>query len=400
MDRQGVRGLRRQPGYPAFVGAATLARTSDEMFSVGVVLLVLERTGSPGLAGAAIAATTLPSILTAPLFGALLDVSGRRRALMALNQVVIAAALLVLVATIGNAPDWTIPAITLVAGLTYPISFGGFTSLIPWIVPPHLLPPANALETSSFNLALVIGPALAGILAATFGPEWALIVEAGLALAALVLLIPLPDVDGVSSEEPRRFAHVVVDGLRTMVSIRELRGVVGAAGLASIGYGLLTVAFPLYAVDHLGAERTDAGFLWAAFAVGSTLGAVSMVRLQRVFEPWWIVIAGLPVFGALVLLWQLPTSLVGMLLLVGVAAVADGPVLASIFGSYQRVVPEDLRGQVFTTAEGIQVGAFSIGAALAGFAVGALGSAGTLAAVAVFQFAGGAVGWALMRLKP
>ena len=79
MDREGVRGLRAQPGYPAFVGAATLARTSDEMFSVGVVLLVLERTGSPGLAGAAIAATTLPSILTAPLFGALLDVSGRWR---------------------------------------------------------------------------------------------------------------------------------------------------------------------------------------------------------------------------------------------------------------------------------------------------------------------------------
>ena len=400
MDRQGVRGLRRQPGYPAFVAAATLARTSDEMFSVGVVLLVLERTGSPGLAGAAIGAATLPSILTAPVFGALLDVSGRRRALMALNQVVIAAALLVLVATIGNAPDWTIPVITMVAGFTYPISFGGFTSLIPWIVPPHLLPPANALETSSFNLALVIGPALAGILAATFGPEWALIVEAGLALAALVLLIPLPDVDGVSSEEPRRFVHVVVDGLRTMVRIRELRGVVGAAGLASIGYGLLTVAFPLYAVDHLGAESTDAGFLWAAFAVGSTVGAVSMVRLQRVFDPWWIVIAGLPVFGALVLLWQLPGSLLGMLVLVGVAAVADGPVLAAIFASYQRVVPEDLRGQVFTTAEGIQVGAFSLGAALAGFAVGALGSAGTLAAVAAFQFAGGALGWALMRLRP
>jgi len=79
VDRESVRGLRARPGYPAFVGAATLARTSDEMFSVGVVLLVLEETGSPGLAGAAIGAATLPSILTSPLFGALLDVSGRRR---------------------------------------------------------------------------------------------------------------------------------------------------------------------------------------------------------------------------------------------------------------------------------------------------------------------------------
>ena len=55
-------------------------------------------------------------------------------------------------------------------GLTYPLSFGGFTSLIPAIVPDELLPPANALETSSFNAALVIGPALAGTLSAAVGP--------------------------------------------------------------------------------------------------------------------------------------------------------------------------------------------------------------------------------------
>ena len=149
----------------------------------------------------------------------------------------------------------------------------------------------------------MIGPALAGILAATFGPEWALIAEAGLALGALVLLMPLPDVDAWREEpDKRRVVHVVAEGLRTLVGIAKLRAVVGAC---AIGYGMLTVAFPLFAVDHLGAERTDAGFLWAAFAVGSTIGAVSLVRLQRIFAPWWIVIAGLPVFGALVLLWQL-----------------------------------------------------------------------------------------------
>ena len=56
------------------------------------------------------------------------------------------------------------------AGLTYPLSFGGFTSFIPAIVPDDLLPPANALETTSFNSALVVGPALAGTLSGAFGP--------------------------------------------------------------------------------------------------------------------------------------------------------------------------------------------------------------------------------------
>ena len=48
MDRDSLRRLRAQPGYLTFVSAATLARVSDEMFSVGVVLLVLDRTGSAG----------------------------------------------------------------------------------------------------------------------------------------------------------------------------------------------------------------------------------------------------------------------------------------------------------------------------------------------------------------
>lgn len=48
---EGFRRLAGEPGYLRFLGAATFARIADEMFSVGVVLLVLERTGSAALAG-------------------------------------------------------------------------------------------------------------------------------------------------------------------------------------------------------------------------------------------------------------------------------------------------------------------------------------------------------------
>ena len=67
-------------------------------------------------------------------------------------------------------PNWVIPLVVVPAGITYPLSFGGFTSMIPALVPGELLPPANALETTSFNAALVIGPALAGTLSAVVAP--------------------------------------------------------------------------------------------------------------------------------------------------------------------------------------------------------------------------------------
>lgn len=51
------------------------------------------------------------------------------------------------------------------------------------------------MEASSFNAALVVGPALAGTLAAAVGPATSLLVEAALALVALVLIVRIPGLD-------------------------------------------------------------------------------------------------------------------------------------------------------------------------------------------------------------
>jgi MFS family permease len=399
MDRDSLRGLRAQPGYLSFLSAATLARVSDEMFSVGVVLLVLDRTDSPGLAGAAVAALTLPSLVSGPLLGAWLDLTGRRRTLMVIDQLVIAAVLVALVLLVGHAPAWVIPLVVLPAGVTYPLSFGGFTSMIPAIVPGELLPPANAVETTSFNAALVVGPALAGTLSAVVGTTAPLLVEAGLALAALALIVRIPGLDSPPERADKRTLwSIAADGLRQIVVVPQLRGVTAAAAIGLGGLGLLTVAFPLFAVDHLGVERSAAGYMWAAFAVGSTLGALSLVRIQRRFPPERIVLTGYAIFGVLMLSWPLAGSLPVLLCLVALAALVDGPALAAQFAVRQQYVPPSLYGQVFTTAVGLKVGSFATGAALAGVVATELGSAEALVVAASLQITGAVVGVTLMRL--
>jgi predicted MFS family arabinose efflux permease len=398
MDRDSLRRLRAQPGYLRFVSAATLARISDEMFGVGVVLLVLDRTGDEALAGAAVAAVTLPSLVTGPLLGAWLDLTGRRRVLMVIDQIVIASVLLALVALVGHAPAWAIVLVVLPAGLTYPLSFGGFTSMIPSLVPGELLPPANALETTSFNSALVVGPALAGTLSATIGPAAPLFVEAALALAALALIVRIPKLDQRPERSGDTLLGIAAQGLRQIVSVPQLRGVTAAAALGLGGLGLLTVAFPLFAVDHLGVEESASGYMWAAFAVGSTFGALTLVRLQRRFPPERIVLTGYALFGLLMLTWQFAGTLAVFLALVALAAMVDGPALAAQFAVRQQYVPSRLYGQVFTTAVGLKVGCLALGAAASGALVTSIGSAETLAVAAGMEILAALVGVTLVRL--
>ena len=154
--------------------------------------------------------------------------------------------------------------------------------------------------------------------------------------------------------DDRTLWGIAVDGLRQIVLVPQLRGVTAAAAFGMAGLGLLTVAFPLFAVDHLGVERSASGYMWAAFAVGSTLGALSLVRIQRRFPPERIVVAGYATFGLLMLTWPLAGSLPVFLVLVALAALVDGPALASQFAVRQQYVPPSLYGQVFTSAVGAE----------------------------------------------
>src|SRR3954453_22828571 len=202
MDRVAIATLRQSHGYPQFLVAATVARLADEMFAIGVVLLILERTGSPTLAGLTVAAVTFPAIFSGPVIGGWLDRTGRRSLIYKIDRLVLTGVLLAILAAAGNAPDFVLPLLALIAGLTLPVTFSGFTAMIPLIVAEEMLPSANSAEAASQNLALIGGPALGGLFATAGGPPAAIIGEMVLTLVALVLILRIPDLNRGASERP------------------------------------------------------------------------------------------------------------------------------------------------------------------------------------------------------
>src|SRR5215216_3877609 len=371
-------GLPAQPGYPAFLLAATLARLATEMFPVAAVLLVLDRTGRPGLAGAVVAATTLPAVVTGPVLGAWLDRTSRRRLALASNQVLLAASLLGILAAAGRAPGWALLLLAALAGITGPLATGGYTSMIPVLVPERLLARANALEASSFNTAAIAGPAVAGVVAATAGPAGAVLAEAALAGLAL---------------------PAIGQGLAHLARTPVLRGVTVATAVGMGGTGLLTLALPFWA-ERLGAGRAGAGYLFAALEAGAIAGALTAARPAASWPPQRVVLAGLGLFGLVVAAWPLAPSFGAALGLVAVAGMVEGPAFAATFATRQRWSPPALRGQIFTTAASLKLGMFAIGSAVAGPALGVAGVGGILVAAGAVQLLGVALGSATGARDP
>lgn len=376
----------RLPGYPWFYIAATLGRVADEMLPIAVVLLVLDRTGSPALAGATVAASSLPTVLTGPVLGAWLDRTRYRRSALAANQLLLAAALLAMLAAAGGAPGWVVPALAVVGGLGAPMLTGGITSMIPLLAPPSLLPRANALEAVSFGGAAVLGPALAAAVAARFGPGLAVALEAAIALLGLVAIAsvrPVPRPAGEDVEETT-LVSAVKAGLAHLARTPALRGVTLTTSIAMGAQGLLPIALPLLS-ERLGAGRGGGGYLFAAVELGGIAGALVVGRIGADWQPRRVVLGGIALVGlgtaGIALVPSFPVALAAA----AASGLAAGPSFAALFAVRQRWSPPELRGQIFTTGASLKIGAFALGAALAGPVVTGVGPRGAILATGVVE---------------
>jgi hypothetical protein len=247
--------------------------------------------------------------------------------------------------------------------------------MIPLLVPERLLPRANALEASSFNTAAIAGPAVAGAVAATAGAAWAVLAEAVLAGLALPAIARMPRAAAPAGDHPTPLGTAIRQGLGQLVRTPVLRGVTVATAVGLGGTGLLTLAMPFWA-ERLGAGRAGAGYLWAAVEAGAIAGALAAARPTAGWPPHRVVLAGLGLFGLVVVAWPL------------------APAFAATFATRQRWSPPPLRGQIFTTAASVKLGAFAVGSAVAGPVLELADVGGTLVAVGAVQLLAVALGWA------
>ena len=392
--------LWRTPGLAVLFTASTTARLANESARVAVVLLVLARTGSPALAGAVVAGLTLPALITGPLLGAWLDRTHHRRSAFVANQILLPVTLVLLLALTGHVPGVVVVLLTALAGITSPVLTGGFTGLIGPLVPDAMLRRAYGAESTSYNVAGVVGPSLAAGITAAASASAAVVVSAALSAVALlaVLRVPMPPPLSISAEG---LLQAVRSGLRHLATTPALRSVTVATTLSFMGIGAFPVVFPALAVD-VGAKTEASGLLFSGFALGALLGSLVVAARAPRMGPLRLALLGIAGLTVLFIGIAEAPGLGVALVLVVIAGAFEGPVLASTLTVRELYSPATMRTQVVTTAASLKFGAAAAGSALGGHVVAVSdGRTGALL-VAGCQGAGvlaGAValGWPALR---
>lgn len=384
--------LRTSPTYRNLWRGGALVGMGSQLTAVAVGLQVYELSGSTLAVGFVGLAALVPLVILGLYGGSIVDAYDRRRVLIVtlLGLTAVGVALAVLAWT-DTAQLGLLYALTAVQSGFFAVHSPARSAVIPKLLPPELLPSANALGTLAMGISMAAGPMLGGVLVDLAGYGWAYSVEAVILLGSLSLIFTLPPL--LPEGEVRRAGvRSVVEGLKYLKTKPTL-GMTFFVDLCAMVLALPRVLFPAIGAILIGGGATTVGILVSGIAVGTLLGGVFSGRLARInrqglaivvaVASWGLFVAA---FGVVVALAPAPGSLgdatwaLWPATLFMVLAGASDTVSAVFRTTILQVeTPDALRGRLQGVSTVVVAGGPHLGSLLLGTLAAATGEA--LAAV-------------------
>jgi len=361
---------RDHPAYRRLLAGGQLSMLGGAMTSFAVVLQIWDLTRS-SLAVGLLGLTFVPVLVVGLLGGAIADSVDRRRLALAVSvclMAVSAAFAAQAYAALGQL--WLLYALALVQAVLQAVSAPARRTFMPRLVPPEQLTAAIALNTLSGRIAMLAGPALAGLIAAAWGVRACYAIDTVSFVASLYATARLPAMRPAGQEagrqqrpdgsRGRRSLGAAAEGLR-FIGRKPLLVAALLTDLDAMLLGLPVALFPALNAAHFGGSPRTLGLLNAAVGVGGLVSAVLSGPVARVARQGRGMLAGTMIWGAAIACFGLTASLVLALLMLAVAGAADTLTVTFRAAMVQTVTPDELRGRVSSVEYIIGTGGAPLG---------------------------------------
>ncbi|MBR7831709.1 MFS transporter [Actinospica durhamensis] len=365
-------------GFRMLWAASTISTIGDGVTLAAGPMLVASITRDPAAVALAAFALQVPWLLFGLISGVYVDRFDRRRLVAGVNLV--RAAALGLLSGAAALDAVTLPlvyAVFFTLGTADTLADNASSALLPALVAPDRLAEANARLSLTFNignqfLSKPLGAWLFALwVGAPFGTD-ALTFLVAAALVATLRPAKVPTAKPTPTPRPRLRTDLTT-GIRWLARQRVLRTISIAMGLGNVAFCGAFSIFVLYVHRRLGLTDLGYGLLLTTFAVGGTLGTLSVRRLRRRFGATSLLRAGLFVEALthLVLAASTHAWIVAVTLVVfGVHTMVWGSLAATL---YQQRVPDELRGRVGSVRILCDLGGAAIGTLLGALVAGLAG---------------------------
>ena len=358
--------------YRLYFTGQVLSNTGTWMQRVAQDWLVLDLSGTSGVAlGITTGLQFLPYLLFSLWGGTLADRFDRRRLIIWTQSIMGLLALALGAVTLtGSATVHLVFVFAFLLGCASAVDNPARQAFVNEIVGPDDLHNAIALNSASFNLARLGGPALAGVMVALLGSGWVFILNAA-SFGVTILALLLMRARELFPQIRRSGAVKLVAGLRYVKVRRELILVLSLAfGVATFGLNYqMTMALMARQQFALGAEAF--GLMSTALAVGALAG--SLLSARRTSIPLRLVLASAVAFGAVEIVVGMSPTYWTMLLVLPFAGILAMTFTTSAQSFLQTHSEDRVRGRVMGIYTLVFFGGTPIGAPVIGWAADRFG---------------------------
>jgi predicted MFS family arabinose efflux permease len=355
-------------GVGALVLAELVSVLGTRMTYLALPWFVLVTTGSAGKMSFVLAAELVPMAVLGVPSGTLVQKLGARRTMLIADfaRAPLLACIPILHAA-GLLHFWLLLAVVFVLGCFMAPYFASQRVILPQLVgeDERLMAQANSLIEGGTGAALMLGPAVAGLLIPFLGAPNVLYVDAATYAVSFLLVlffVPRPGVQAESAGEE----HGILGGLRFL----RHDPLLGPIALVVIGFGFVSGGFsaglPVYAYDVFDGSARLAGLFYSALGAGAVVGSLVAVGAVRKIAP--LRLSAFAILGFAAPMWVLPllppAPIVATALFIAMCftPLINGPTLAVLTAR----TPENLRAKVMTAVISINTVATPAGLLLSG----------------------------------
>ena len=385
--------------FRAFWTGQTLSLVGSWMQSMALGWLALELSNSAFVVGIVVASGSLPILVFSLHAGVLVDRSDKKK-LVTYAQFLLGveAVLLWFLTFTGHVTVGALIALSLYGGAIASVEIPARQALMIDLVGRDDLRDAIALNSSGFNLARIVGPAIGAFIIANFGLSWCFGANA---ISYVTVLIGLGQVKLPPWQAPRMPGaplQQIREGLDYARGARPVRAILELVTAFSV-LGIPYIALmPVLARDRLGLGADGYGVMLSILGIGGLIGALALAAIGLHVKRGPLVARTSTLYASLLILLSFvrqPALAYPILLMTGFLMIVNN---AMANGMLQTMVPDEYRGRLMSLYSMIVVGLPQVlGAFSAGAVAGLIGVQWAIGGAAVMMLA---FAWWLLKRFP